>query len=420
VIQDDRERAVREVGELHRARPLARALAANWPHSVAAVGPADAKQQRCQVAQIFRRVGGAVAAVLRERSVTARRAPPAPSTRVSRFDRSTTMTRTSFKYVYIPADASCAMEELTMEIPEGKEMECLLDTLKEHFRSSSGTVGSSAEQKAIFKKQLEEQSGKVIDDSLMDIASRMQMVQPVALLPGGKATDWEHINLYVDDRGISKGLPRNDRACGLANECGAPTDIVGDAFIARILDDDDRFERHDFTLAEVSSGAPWVKRAFELNIKKKQNVGDVQEQLRAMGAVNSAADSLNLQDALPEPTDPALLGAVDHDMKHMYAWSQEGEDVVVTAQVPAETSKADVRCDIKRQSMHLEVATLPEGSRVVVDGALELCFEVTTDECSWSILKNKDGTKRIEVTLTKGKEMRWPCFTRNKSAPETK
>ena len=100
------------------------------------------------------------------------------------------MTRTSFKYVYVPADASYEMEELTMEIPEGKEMECLLDTLKEHFRSSSGTVGSSAEQKAIFKKQLEEQSGKVIDDSMMDIASRMQMVQPVALLPGGKATDW--------------------------------------------------------------------------------------------------------------------------------------------------------------------------------------------------------------------------------------
>ena len=138
---------------------------------------------------------------------------------------------------------------------------------------------------------------------------------------------------------------------------------------------------------EVSSGAPWVKRAFDLNIKKKQNVGDVQDQLRAMGAVNSAADNLNLQDALPEPTDPALLGAVDHEMKHMYAWSQEGEDVVVTVQVPAETSKTDVRCDIKRQSMHLEVATLPEGSRIVVDGALELCFEVITDECSWSILK---------------------------------
>jgi len=307
-----------------------------------------------------------------------------------------------------------------MAIPEGKEMECLLDTLKDHFRSASGTVGSAAEQKAIFKQQLEKQSGKMIDDSMMDIASRMQMVQPVALLPGGTATDFEHINLYVDDRGISKGLPRNERACGLASEVGAPTDIVGDAFIARILDDDDRFERHDFTLAEVSSAAPWVKRAFALNIKKKQNAGDVQEQLRAMGAVNASADALNLQEQLPEPDDPALLGAVEHGIDHGYQWTQEGEDVVVTANVPAETRKTDVKCVIKKQSMHLEVTTLAESKRIVVDGALTLCHEVTMDECTWSILKNKDDTKRVEVTLTKGKDARWPCFTRTKSAPEAK
>lgn len=306
-----------------------------------------------------------------------------------------------------------------MEIPEGKEMECLLDTLKEHFRNASGTVGSRAEQQAIFKKQLEEQSGKVIDDSLMDIAARMQMVQPVALLPGGKASNWEHVNCYVDDRGISKGLQRNDRACGLAAECGAPADIVGDAFIARILDDDDRFERHDFTLSEVSSSAPWVKRAFQLNLSKKQNIGDVQEQLRAMGGeMNAAAGNLSLQDKLPEPGPPP--GAFEEGVKHLYEWMQEGEDVVVTVQVPAETTKNDVKCNIKVQSMHLEVATMPEDEKIIIDGSLQLCFEVLPDECSWSILKNKDGTKRLEATLTKGKEMRWPCFTRMKSAPETK
>lgn len=357
--------------------------------------------------------------------LAAERATPTPtesfgSTIPPDIERIEMPARTSFKYVYIPADSSSALEELTMEIPEGKEIECLLDTLKEHFRSAGGTVGTKAEQQAKFRAQLEEQSGKKIDDNLMDIASRMQMVQPVALLPGGVSTNWEHINMYVDDRGISKGLPRNDRACGLANECGAPADIVGDAFIARIIDDDDRFERHDFTLAEVSSSAPWVKRAFDANLKKQQNAGDMQEQLKAMGAMNGAAQALNLQEQLPEPTDPALIGAVDHDVKHGYSWMQEGEDVVVTVQVPAETSKGDVKCVIKKQSMHLEVATLPEESRVVIDGSLELCFEVTVDECSWSILKNSDGTKRIEATLTKGKEMRWPCFTRMKSAPETK
>ena len=94
--------------------------------------------------------------------------------------------RTSFQYVYIPCDASAPLEELKMAIPEGKEIECLLDTLKDHFRSAQ-TVGTSDDQKSTFKAQLEKQSGKQIDDRMMDIASRMQMVQPVALLPGGTA-----------------------------------------------------------------------------------------------------------------------------------------------------------------------------------------------------------------------------------------
>ncbi len=327
--------------------------------------------------------------------------------------------RKSFKYVYIPCDPACAMEELTMEIPEGREMECLLDTLKEHFRNASGTLGTSAEQKALFRKQLEEQSGKKIDDDMMDIASRMQMVQPVALLPGGKATNWEHVNLYVDDRGISKGLRRNDRACGLALECGAPTDIVGDAFLARILDDDDRFERHDFTLDEMSSSAPWVKRAYTLQIAKKQNSGDVQEQIRAMGGMKDAANAMNLQDNLPEPGPPP--GSIDDTGSQLYKWSQEGEDVVVVVPVRETTTKADVKCVVRKDRIRLEVTDAPdEGERLIVDDANELCSDVTPDECSWSIVKDRDGSKRLELTLTKGKAMRWPCFTRMNSAPETK
>ena len=145
----------------------------------------------------------------------------------------------------------------------------------------------------------------------------------MALLPGGKATNWEHINRYVDDRGISKGLPRNIRACGIANECGASSDIVGDAFIARIIDDEERFERHDFTLSEVSSSAPWVKRAFELNLAKHQNSGDMKEQLRAMTNMNTAADALDLQDDLPEPGPPP--GAIEEGVTHPYQWTQDGE-----------------------------------------------------------------------------------------------
>ncbi len=35
--------------------------------------------------------------------------------------------------------------------------------------------------------------------------------------------------------------------------------VQGDAFLARVFDNEDEFKRMDFTLREVSSGAPWVK-----------------------------------------------------------------------------------------------------------------------------------------------------------------
>ena len=61
----------------------------------------------------------------------------------------------------------------------------------------------------------------------MAAAMSMQMAQPVPLLPGSKKTGHVHVNMYVDDRGISKGLPTNTRASMLSpagrlrNKCSA-------------------------------------------------------------------------------------------------------------------------------------------------------------------------------------------------------
>jgi hypothetical protein len=59
------------------------------------------------------------------------------------------------------------------------------------------------------------------------------------------------VNLYVDDTGAMKGLPDNTRAAGLAAAAGHPCDVHGDAFVGRVVDSDDAFERLDFTLKEA-------------------------------------------------------------------------------------------------------------------------------------------------------------------------
>jgi hypothetical protein len=39
----------------------------------------------------------------------------------------------------------------------------------------------------------------------------------------------------------------------------ATAQVHGDAFLARVFDNEDDFERLDFTLREVSSSAAWVR-----------------------------------------------------------------------------------------------------------------------------------------------------------------
>ena len=46
--------------------------------------------------------------------------------------------------------------------------------------------------------------------------------------------------------------------------------MQGDAFLARVFDNEDDFERLDFTLREVASSAPWVREAAAQNEAKRR------------------------------------------------------------------------------------------------------------------------------------------------------
>lgn len=64
------------------------------------------------------------------------------------------------------------------------------------------------------------------------------------------------------------------RECTLQTQrIGAPpAQVKGDAFLARVMDNGDDFERLDLSLDEVSSGAPWVQQARQQNERKRQQV----------------------------------------------------------------------------------------------------------------------------------------------------
>jgi len=203
----------------------------------------------------------------------------------------------------------------------------------------------------------------------------------------------------VDDTGAMKGLPDNTRAAGLAAAAGHPCDVHGDAFVGRVVDCDDKFERQDFTLAEVDSSAAWIAVAQSRNARRRENAARLPDMMPSATRVDSGALAFEAEQAnkAVDATQRTVEGK-------LYTYAQDNEEVVLEVKVPAETKSKDVRCAFKPDRVSLVVATLPEAQREVLSG--ELFQRVKADECSWS-LATQGGERVLQLTLTKQQPLRW-------------
>lgn len=66
----------------------------------------------------------------------------------------------------------------------------------------------------------------------------------------------------------------------------------GDAFIARVYDDEDSFRRMDFTLPELASDAPWVKAAKQ---QVRKLLGVAGAEAVELGWLRRSGTSLHLE-----------------------------------------------------------------------------------------------------------------------------
>ena len=83
--------------------------------------------------------------------------------------------------------------------------------------------------------------------------------------------------------------------------------VHGDAWLARIFDNEDSFKRMDFTLSEVSSSADWVRTAKSQSEAKARSSGPVSatmQQLQA-GAQRSKQGAAATAAKVPPPPEEA-------------------------------------------------------------------------------------------------------------------
>eukprot|EP00887_Chlorella_sp_A99_P000002 scaffold16.g2.t1 len=176
------------------------------------------------------------------------------------------------------------LQQWEIPLEKGKEVECLLDRIKDHFRTAGPAktaVQQAAQQAALLKSLPEESRG--LDPALLSLATSMGLVENIALLSNSCDNGFIGVNMYVDDEGSIKGLPTNLRASEIAACCGKPMDVKGDAFLARVFDNGDDFARLNLALSEVSSSAAWVKEAKVQNDRKRQQVRASLPDARSMG-----------------------------------------------------------------------------------------------------------------------------------------
>ncbi|KNC55579.1 MYND finger domain-containing protein [Thecamonas trahens ATCC 50062] len=223
---------------------------------------------------------------------------------------SLTFKQDEFKIVYIPADQSQALEEWTVAIPPGKKIECLTNRLKEHFQAA--TPSASAEEKEAqreaIRQQLQEKmpGGATVPSELVDHFALMSTVDTVPLLVNKAAHDYIGVFLYVDDQGVIKNLPLNERASLVAMAAGNPLRVMGDAFLGMIYDNDDDFERLDFTLDTLKNGE-WRAKAKADNEAKAAKAAASGGQVANSGATPGSARSRCAQGFLAACTNEGKL-----------------------------------------------------------------------------------------------------------------
>mmetsp|Transcript_5153 Transcript_5153/g.13243 ORF Transcript_5153/g.13243 Transcript_5153/m.13243 type:complete len:340 (-) Transcript_5153:137-1156(-) len=84
-----------------------------------------------------------------------------------------------------------------------------------------------------------------------------------------------------------------------------------------------------------------------------------------------------------------------------YSWTQTLADVNVSFPLPAGIKARDIVCDISRKTLKVGI----KGQDLIVDG--ELHEEIKTDEATWTIEANADGSRSLDVYFEKTNTMGW-------------
>lgn len=301
-----------------------------------------------------------------------------------------------FTYVFIPADPDQPMEERRHYEDCSLENDSFTRDLKTFYSKTAGAVDDD-----VLKKQIEARSKQTIDAATMAALQSVTSIDIFPVLMPLEKTKFHGVSCYVDDKGISKSLPLNPRLTSLVQAAGYPDNLFyGDAFMGKIFDDQDAWERIDFKLSECSSDAPWIQlsnhqRKNAASAASQNKLSDLQAQL----ANNPQLAMNGMPSAMGGQLERGNAANVSIGDEEHYSWRDTNEEEMeVTFKYDGAFAKKDVKVTFPVNQTKPLVVSIA-GKELLKD---ELFHGVESDECTWSIVD-----KTLVVTLMKKQEGKW-------------
>ena len=291
------------------------------------------------------------------------------------------------KYVKIPCDSTHQLEQLFAVLAHDAHGDVLPDVLAPRFAGGGSVDGHAAREQAV--RQLGEK-GLELSQSAIENATKLGNCETFALVRPSHTNGHRGFYLYLDEVGLLKKLPANERANQLAVACGfANVSFYGDMFIGSVLQQPSPMHNTDFLVQDMDSSTDWLKRAVSENLEYNASMQALQDAMRDKGGMVGGGSS---------------GGGMPGGVGEGYTWSQTDDEIELTLIVPDGTKAKDLVVGFKPKSV---TVALKDVGGTFVD-VPNLYRKTRPDESTWTVDSGRDGTgTKVVVTIAKVDEQVW-------------
>ena len=310
------------------------------------------------------------------------------------------------KFVHIPHDQTLPIKELTMKIPAKSKTsstsgmggpDALIEELKPFFSALSKKIDMN-----LFQDQATRHLGagdvpQISQEALKQVASQGQ-VETFPLVHPLQSNNYTGVNVYLDEVGMLKRLPLNQRIMEIAEKAGfnPPPKFYGDVFLGRVRSSPSAIlENIDFTKNDNTKAVEWLNNATMENL----------EHQTMMNSITGKTQEL-------QPDADGENGVAKSEQG--YKWTQTDEEVEIV--IPLKNEKK-IMTSREAKAAGLKVKYFPKKLRVEMGGeellALDFYASVDPDGCTWTLDTDtgSDEASALVVTCEKVDGVSWPRIT---------